>query len=89
MINVSLRSENPEDVPRDCSMSLDLYQNARLTMGELRDIMRRLGISWEFLQSQIDRASRPASPLEKAYRAMDPYSTGPGKSLRDLPSNIW
>ena len=88
LINISLRSESPEELPRDCHMSLDRYQNACLTMGELRDIMSQIDISWEFLQTKIDRASRPASPLDKVYRFMDPYSIGPGKSIRTLSSNV-
>lgn len=70
-------------------MSTELYQNARQTMGELRDFMRATGISWDFIQHQIDIANHPKSSIDKTIQKMDPYSTGPGKSLRDLPSNVW
>lgn len=80
----------PKDtVLNDCGMSIELFQNARQTMGELRDFMRATGISWDFIQHQIDLASHPKSSIDKAIQAMNPYSTGPGKSLRDLPSNVW
>lgn len=89
LIHITIPPTNPEEMPRDCRMSIDLYQNARQTMGELRDLMRCLGISWDFIQHEIDRANHPKSAIDKAMDAMDEYSTGPGKSLRNLPSNIW
>ncbi|MDE5840345.1 MAG: hypothetical protein K2H49_05440 [Muribaculaceae bacterium] len=89
LVKVSLPPENPEELPRECRMSVELFQNARMTMGELRDLMRQIGISWDFIQFQIDFANRPSSPLDKALRTMDPYATGPGRSLRDLPPNVW
>ncbi len=78
-----------QDFPRSCQMSAELFQNARQTMGELRDILRASGVSWDFIQHQVDLAAQAQSPIEKALGSMDPYSTGPGHSLRDLPSNIW
>lgn len=89
LVRLSLSSDNYADMPRDCLMSIDLYQNACMTMGELRDLMRQLGISWDFIKHQIDRANRPVSPLARALDSMDEYSTGTGHSLRDLPSNIF
>ncbi|MDE6650101.1 MAG: hypothetical protein K2K45_09255 [Muribaculaceae bacterium] len=89
LIKVPLSPENPEELPRECTMSVELFQNARMTMGELRDLMRQTGISWDFIQYQIDLANHPSSPLDKVFRTMDPYTTGPGRSLRDLPSNVW
>ncbi len=71
------------------SMSIELFQNARQTMGELRDFLRTTGISWDFIQHQIDLANQPHSPIDHALDSMNPYSTGPGKSLHDLPSNVW
>ena len=89
LITLSLPSDSPEEMPRECRMSEELYRNARMTMGELRDFLRHTGISWDFILHQIELADRPRSALDKAMRSMDPYTTGPGKSLRDLPSNVW
>ena len=89
LVNISLPSESPVEIPRDCQMSVELFQNARQTMGELRDIMRQTGISWDFIRHEIDRANHRSSPLDKALQSMDPYTTGPGKSLHNLPSNIF
>ncbi len=84
-----LASDGNGKFARKCYMSSDLFQNARQTMGELRDIMRELGISWRFIQYQIDLAMKPISPIEKAFQSIDDYTTGFGKSLKDLPSNVW
>ncbi len=89
LLHLPLPDEHPDGLPRDCRMSVELYQNARSTMGELRDIMRQLGLSWNFIRYQIDKAEHRESPLEKALRSMDPYTIGPGRSLRELPSNVW
>ncbi|MDE5996808.1 MAG: hypothetical protein K2G77_01200 [Muribaculaceae bacterium] len=86
---LTLPSEYPEEMPRECHMSLELFQNALRTMGELRDLLRETGISWEFIQHEIDIANHPKSPLDKAIDSMDLYKTGLGHSLHDLPSNIW
>ncbi len=75
--------------PRACQMSIELFQNARQTMGELRDFLREAGISWDFIQHQIDLANRPSSPLDKALESMNPYTTGSANSLHDLPHNVW
>ncbi|MDE6479160.1 MAG: hypothetical protein K2L45_02735 [Muribaculaceae bacterium] len=89
LVKLSLPSENPEKISSDCQMSVELFQNARQTMGELHDIMRQTGISWDFIRHEIDLANRRLSPLDKALQSMDPYTTGPGKSLQGLPSNIF
>ena len=89
LVHVPLPAANCEDIGRECEMSIELYQNVRQTMGELRDIMRETGISWDFIQYQIEMASHSKSPLDRAIDTMDPYTTGPGRTLRDLPSNIW
>lgn len=89
LINLSLPSATPMDAPRTCQMSTELFQNARQTMGELRDLLRYTGLSWDFIQHEIDRTKNPNSPIDRALTSMDPYTTGPGRSLRDLPSNIW
>ena len=88
-IDMELPSEGPEELPRDCRMSLELYQNARQTMGELRDLLRSTGMSWDFIQTQIDAAQTPPSPIDKALGRMDDYSTGPGRSLEGKPRNVW
>ena len=82
-----MKIKNPE--LKDGYMSIELFQNARQTMGELRDLMRTTGISWDFIQHQIDLAYHRQSPLNKAMQSIDPYTTGPGKSLQNLPSNIF
>lgn len=69
-------------------MSEELWQNARQTIGELRDLMRETGITWEFISREIERASHKPTGVERAMERMDPYSTGPGKSLNGLPRNI-
>lgn len=89
LINVSLPSESPEERARDCQISGELFRNACQTMGELRDILRETGISWDFIRHEIDRANHRSSPLDKVSQSMDPYTTGPGKSLQGLPSNIF
>ena len=89
LIKINLPSDIPGEASHECCMSVDLYENARMTMGELRDTMRQLGISWEFIRQQIEIANSHSSPVDKALDSMDEYSTGPGKSLRDLPSNIF
>ena len=71
------------------TMSLELFQNARMTMGELRDLAREGGFSWEFLQRQIEDAQHSPSPLDKIHAKMDDYSTGPGRSLHDKSSNFF
>lgn len=73
----------------ECTMSLELFQNARMTMGELRDLAREGGFSWEFLQRQIEDAQRSPSTLDKIHAKMDDYSTGPGRSLHDKSSNFF
>lgn len=87
LIRVALNSS--EGSFSECRMSVELFQNARQTMGELRDIMRMAGFSWDFIQHEIDLANHPNSPVGKALDSIDPYSTGIGNSLRDLPSNVW
>lgn len=89
LIHLYLPSESIGETPRECHMSEELFRNARMTMGELRDFLSHTGISWDFILHQVELADRPLSPLDKALRSMDPYTTGPGKSLRDLPSNVW
>lgn len=89
LVNISLPSESPIEIHRDCQMSVELFQNALRTMGELRDLLRETGISWEFIQREIELADHRLSSLDKAMQSMDPYTTGLGHTLRDLPSNIW
>lgn len=89
LINLSLPSESTVEIPRDCKMSIELFQNARQTMGELRDMMRQTGISWDFLQHEIELANHRLSPVNKVLQSMDPYTTGLGKSLQGLSSNIF
>ena len=88
-ISINLPGETLQGERRKCNMSIDLYQNACLTMGELRDLMRATGISWEFIQHEIDRANSRRTGIEKVMDSMDPYMTGPGRSLKDLPRNVW
>ncbi len=88
-IDLELHAENPLDVSRECHMSLELYQNARQTMGELRDWMRTAGISWDFIQHHIDEAQRPKSAVDKAMDSMDDYTTGFGHSLQNKDHNVW
>ena len=85
---MELPPERAEELPRDFDMSVELYQNARQTMGEVRDLLRATGMSWDFIQSQIDMAQTPLSPLDKALARMDDYLTGPGHSLHAKSSNI-
>lgn len=87
-IKFTLPPEGPTETPHECQMSIDLFQNARQTMGELRDFIRHSGLSWDFIQSQIDRSKPSPSPIHKALSRMDEYATGPGRSLHDLPSNV-
>ena len=89
LIKLNLLHDESSEASRECHMSIDLYQNARTTMGELRDMMRETGISWNYIQQQIDRASHPLTGVEKALDSMDPYTTAPGNTLRDLPRNVW
>ncbi len=89
LIRLSLSRDEDKEKLRECTMSIEFFQNARQTMGELRDLMGGLKISWDFIQSQIDLATCPKSPIDKALQSMDNYTTGPGKSLKDLPSNVW
>ena len=88
-IDFNLPPERPESLPRDCHMSQELFQNARQTMGELRDLIRESGVSWDFIRSQIEMASKHGSPIDKALARMDDYTTGTANSLHDKPSNIW
>lgn len=76
-------------MPRECRMSIDLYQNARMTMGELRDMVRERVFSWEFLEYVIRESRRPKGALEKTLGLMDDYTTGVGKTLHDKASNVW
>ena len=87
-IDLELPSGSPENTARECHMSLELYQNARQTMGELRDFMRETGMSWEFVRSQIERSQTAATPVDKILDRLDDYSTGLGKSLHDKESNV-
>ena len=87
-IDIELPAERSEGITRECHMSQELFQNARQTMGELRDFMRETGVSWEVLQQNIDRARRPATAVERAIDRMDDYTVGLGRSLHDKPSNI-
>ena len=89
IIDFPLPSDIPEGPPRECRMSLELYQNARQTMGEIRDFLRESGMSWDFIQSQIERSKTPGTPLGRALQRLDDYSTGPGRSLQDKESNVW
>lgn len=88
-VDMELTGEDGEDSNRECRMSVELYQNARQTMGELRDLMRETGMSWDFIEHQIGEANRKPSALDKALRQMDDYTTGAGKTLRDKPKNVW
>lgn len=87
-IELDLPSGSTEDIGRECHMSLELYQNARQTMGELRDFMRETGMSWEFIQSQIERSKTSVNTVERLLDRLDDYSTGLGKSLHDKNSNV-
>ena len=87
-IDLELPSGSPEDTERECHMSLELYQNARQTMGELRDVIRQTGMSWDFIQSQIERSQPTDTPVERILDRLDDYSTGLGKSLHDKKSNV-
>lgn len=87
-IELDLPSGSMKNTGRECLMSLELYQNARQTMGELRDFMRETGMSWEFIQSQIERSKTPANTMERLLDRLDDYSTGLGKSLHDKNSNV-
>ncbi len=87
--SVILSPSSSDGMPRECSMSIDLFQNARQTMGELRDLLRAMGLSWDFIQHEIDIANTSVSPVDKTLHAFDDYTTGVGKSLHNLPSNIW
>ena len=88
-IDFELPSATPEEAPRDCHMSIELFQNARMTMGELRDFMREAGISWDFIRQKIEEAQHAPSPLDRTLRHLDDYSTGIGKSLHDKERNVW
>ena len=88
-VDLDLPAECPEAQERECRMSAELYQNARQTMGELRDMMRETGISWDYISRQIDEARQSTSAVGKAFRQTDEYSTGIGKNLYDKPRNIW
>ncbi len=89
LIKISLPCEINEMGPRECCMSVSLFENARQTMGELRDIMRMTGLSWDFIQKQINMVNHPFSPIEKELKSIDDYSIGLGKSLEFLPHNVW
>lgn len=88
-VKIELPAISAEEQPRECRMSLDLYQNARMTMGELRDMVREKVMSWEFLEYVVNESQRPRSALDRVMDKMDDYSTGIGRSLHDKPSNIW
>ena len=88
-IRMNLLVENPLENPRECQMSLDFYQNARMTMGELRDMVRAGVFSWDFIEHHIREAQRPKDAVEKSLQKFDDYSTGIGKTLHDKPSNVW
>lgn len=88
-IDFRLPPENPEENSRECHMSLELFQNASQTMGEIRDWMRETGVSWDFICHHIERAQRMPSSIDKALDNMDEYTTGLGRSLRDKDSNVW
>lgn len=88
-VKFELPSGNSSGQTRECEMSLDFYQNARMTMGELRDMVRAGVFSWDFLEHHIREAQRPRSSIDKALDKLDDYSTGIGKTLHDKPSNVW
>lgn len=88
-IHINLHASDDLNISRDCKMSVELFQNASLTMGELRDMMRETGVSWEFIQHLIDEANHKPSPVDKAFRKMEDYQTGPGQTLRNKPKNVW
>lgn len=89
IVKIELPSGNSSGQTRECEMSLDFYQNARMTMGELRDMVRAGVFSWDFLEHHIREGQRPRSPIDKALDKLDDYSTGIGKTLHDKPSNVW
>lgn len=89
LVSLSLRSYHQEDMSEKCIMSVELFQNARQTMGELRDLMHETGISWDFISHEIEYANHRLSPVNKVLQSMDPYTTGLGKSLQGLSSNIF
>lgn len=89
IIDIRLPAESPLESSRECHMSLEFFQNASRTMGELRDLMRETGISWDFIRHHIELAQHKSSPIVKALDSMDEYSTGLGKHLYDKDSNIW
>ncbi len=84
-----LPAEEPAGEERVCRMSPELFQNARQTMGELRDMMREQHFSWDFIKYQIEAAQSAPSPLDKALRQMDDYSIGIGKHIQGTPKNEW
>ena len=88
-IDFELPAETPDDMPRDCHMSQELFQNASLTMGELRDFIRESGVSWDFISAQIEQSQHAPSPLQRALNRIDEYSTGIANSLENKPSNVW
>lgn len=88
-VKIALPSVNLEDHPRECLMSIDLFQNARMTMGELRDLVREGVLSWEFLDYHIRFANTPRSAIDRTLDKMDDYTVGVGKTLHDKPTNVW
>ena len=89
IVDVWLPDDDTAENCRACHMSVELYQNARQTMGELRDMMRTEGISWDFLRYWIEEGQKEMTPIVKAINSMDEYSTGIGRSLHDKGSNVW
>ncbi|MDE6023524.1 MAG: hypothetical protein K2G13_08495 [Muribaculaceae bacterium] len=88
-VRMNLLVENPQEKPRACQMSLEFYQNARMTMGELRDMVRAGIFSWDFLEHHIREAQRPKGVVENSLQKFDDYSIGLGKTLHDKPINVW
>lgn len=87
-IDIELPAENTEEMNRECHMSIDFFQNASQTIGELRDLMRASGLSWEAIQTQIDRTQPQSSSVGRMLDSLDEYSTGIGNSLLDKQSNL-
>lgn len=86
--NAAGRKDKESSTAGGWVMSEELLANARQTMGELRDLMRATGITWDFIEKEIERANRKRTGIERIMDSLDPYTTGPGRSLKDLPSNV-
>lgn len=89
VVRVHCSVKGAAEIPSQILLSRDLYDNIIQTSLHLHYLIKCLGISKECFWHLIQSSLKDPSALEKIQLSTDPYSTGLGKNLHNLQSNVW